>query len=233
MAATPILMIPGLNATWRAFEPELDTLYRFAGVMIADHKQGKSMAEIARFILKDAPERFILGGFSMGGYIAFEVLRQARERVEKLILIDTSARPDTPEASEKRKTAIDLTQAGKFDLAVANAFANAVHPANVGRADLKSIHVGMARANGPEVYVNHQQAIMARPDSRPDLGTIDISTLIVVGDSDQVTPPDAAREMADGISDARLVVIRKAGHMALLEESGQVSEALRSFLAVT
>lgn len=223
---SPILLIPGLNATPRAFQAQLDTLYRFGGVSIADHRQGSTMAEIATAILRDAPPRFGLGGFSMGGYIAFEIMRQAPERVERLLLIDTSARPDTPEAKEKRRGGIDLAKAGKFQLTVANTFPNAVHPANAENEIFKAIHLVMAKLMGPEVYVRHQEAIMARPDSRPDLKKIAVPTLIIVGDKDQITPLDAAEEMAAGIVGSELVVIEKAGHLALIEEPTQVNKAL-------
>jgi pimeloyl-ACP methyl ester carboxylesterase len=230
MAAMPILMIPGLNATARVFEAEMETLYRFGAVMIGDHRDGASMREIAASILSNAPPRFVLGGFSMGGYIALEIMRQAAERVEKLLLIDTSARPDTPEAIEKRRAAIDLVKAGKLGLAAANAFPNVVHPSNADNAELKGIHIGMAQANGPEVYVNQQVAMIGRPDSRPDLPKIKVQTLVIIGEGDQVIPLDAAKEVADGIANAQLVIIEQAGHLALLEQPAQVNAALEGFL---
>ncbi len=231
MADTPILMIPGLNATARAFAGEMDTLYRFGAVMVADHRRGTSVREIAAAILAEAPPRFVLGGFSMGGYIAFEIMRQAPERVERLMLIDTSARPDTAEATANRRKGMELARSGKFALAAASTFPNAVHPSNVGNAELKAIHLAMAEANGVDVYLRQQEAIIARPDSRPDLARINVPTLIVVGEADQITTPEAAREIAEEIAGAKLVTIAKAGHFALLEEPGQVNAALSEFLA--
>jgi pimeloyl-ACP methyl ester carboxylesterase len=230
MAATPILMIPGLNATARVFEAEMETLYRFGAVMIADHRDGASMREMAASILTNAPPRFVLGGFSMGGYIAFEIVRQAPERVTRLILIDTSARSDTAEATANRRKAIELARSGKFGLAAANAFPNAVHPSNVDNAELKAVHMAMAEANGPEVYVRQQEAIIARPDSRPDLARVRVPTLVLVGEADQITTPEAAREIADGIAGARLVTVADAGHLAVLEEPAQVNTAIADFL---
>ncbi len=231
MAGIPILMIPGLNATARAFAGEIDTFYRFGAVMVADHRRGASMREIAAAILADAPPRFVLGGFSMGGYIAFEIMRQAPERVERLVLIDTSARPDTPEAIANRRKGMELARSGKFALAAGSTFPNAVHPSNAGNAELKAIHLAMSEANGVEVYLRHQEAIIARPDSRPDLEQIKVPTLVVVGEADQITTPEAAREMAEGIAGAKLVTIAKAGHFALLEEPGQVNAELSEFLS--
>ncbi len=229
--AIPILLIPGLNCTAEIYRNQLPALWQFGPVTIANHLHGESMAEIAASILADAPPRFALVGFSMGGYIAFEVLRQARERVERLALLDTSARPDSPDSTLKRRDAIALTGQGRFALVVSTAFPNAVHSANQGDVELRALHTGMALAVGPEVYVRHQKAIIARPDSRPDLAGIAVPTLVVVGEADAITVPEAAYEMADGISDAQLVQVPKAGHMALAEQPEIVTRALVQWLS--
>ena len=230
MPRTPILMIPGLNATPRAFEAQMETLWRFGPVTIADNRQGSTVGEMAAAILADAPPRFVLGGFSMGGYVAFEIMRRAPERVSRLMLIDTQARPDTPEATANRRRGMELARAGKLDLAAAGTFPAAVHPAHVDDPALRAIHLDMARANGVEAYLRQQEAIIARPDSGPDLARIAVPTLIVVGDGDQITPPAAAQEMAAGSPGARLVVIAQAGHLALIEQPALVNAAIAAFL---
>ncbi len=228
--AIPILLIPGLNCTAEIYLRQLPAVWAFGPTSIANHQPGNSMREIAGHILADAPPRFALVGFSMGGYIAFEILRQAPERVVKLALLDTSARPDSDEATRKRRATIALTEQGKFRLAITQNFPNAVHPDHAEDAALRALHIGMAMASGPEVYKRHQVAIIERPDSRPDLAAIGVPTLVVVGEADAITPPDAAREIADGISGARLVVVRKAGHMALAEQPDVVTSALAEWL---
>ena len=231
MTRTPILMIPGLNATPRTFQAQMDTLWRFGPVTIADNQSGASIAGLATAILVEAPPRFVLGGFSMGGYIAFEIMRRAPERVTRLMLISTQARPDTPEATANRRRGIDLARAGKFEQAAASTFAATVHPDNANDEALRTIHLEMARTNGPDAYIRQQEAIIGRPDSGPDLAKIEVPTLIIVGEGDQITPPDAAREMAASIERATLAVIEKAGHMAVLEQAKQVNAAIAGFLA--
>ncbi len=226
----PILLVPGLNCTAEIYAHQVPALWQFGPVTIADHTEGNSMREIAAAILRDAPPKFALVGFSMGGYLAFEMLRQARGRVLKLALLDTSARPDTPEGAEKRRAAIALTEQGKFNLALAQSFPNAVHPDHVGNAALKALHVRMATANGGETYIRQQTAIIGRPDSRPELGAIEVPTLVVVGDKDAITVPDAAREMAAGFAEARLEVVTRAGHMALVEQHATVTAAMVEWL---
>lgn len=226
----PVLAIPGLNCSGRLYADILPALWTSGPVTVADHRNGESMAEIAAAILKDAPRVFALAGFSMGGYIAFEILRQARERVRKLALLDTSARPESPEAAEKRKGAIELAKGGRFGTLVNTQYPLLVSPAHARDAALRAAYVAMAEDVGPEAFVRHSWAIMARPDSRPDLGRIKVPTVVMVGEADQITPPELSREMAEAIPGARLVTIPNAGHLAPLENAEAVSKALGGWL---
>ena len=228
---TPFLLVPGLNCDARVYAGVAQALWPFGPVTIADHKIGDRVEEIARSILADAPPKFALIGFSMGGYVCFEILRQAPERVLKLALLDTTARPDSEEATANRRRLIALTQKGKFVEAIEQTFPKSVHRDNAGSSDLYAIHRGMAEANGPKIFEQQQEAIIARPDSRPLLGSIKVATLIVVGEGDQITPPDAAREMHEGIGGSKLLVVPRAGHLALLEQPEPVHAALKEWAA--
>lgn len=227
----PILLIPGLNCTAEIFRHQLPALWHHGPVSIASTLRGATVGELASAILSDAPPRFALTGFSMGGYIAFEILRQAPDRVLKLALLDTSARPDAPEATQKRRDAIALTGQGKFTQVVAAAFPNAVHPDHQSDVELRALHTRMSLAVGPETYIRQQNAIITRPDSRPDLSGITVPTLVIVGDKDALTIPEAAREMATGIPGARYVEVPGAGHMALAEQPDAVTAAMAEWLA--
>jgi len=99
----PILLVPGLVSSPRIFAPVVPALWRQGPVTVANHIRDDNMGAIARRILAEAPPRFALAGHSMGGYIAFEIVRQAPERVAKLALINTQARPDTPEVTARRR----------------------------------------------------------------------------------------------------------------------------------
>ena len=228
---TPFLLIPGLNCDARVYAPVTPALWQFGPVTIANHLQGDGLVEIAGAILAVAPPRFALAGFSFGGYLAFEILRQAPDRVLKLALIDTSARQDSPEVTETRHRRIGLAQGGKFGPVIEQSFPASVHPDNVSESRLYSLHRTMSEANGAEAYVRHQQAIIERPDSRSLLGSIAMPTIVVVGEGDQITPPDLAREMHAGISGSSLSVIPRAGHLALLEQPELVSTALKVWAA--
>ena len=228
---TPFLLVPGLNCDARVYAGVAQALWPFGPVTVANHQTGSTVEAIANGVLAHAPPKFALIGFSMGGYICFEILRQAPERVLKLGLLDTTARPDSEEATDNRRRMIALAQKGRFIDAVEQTFPKSVHAENAGNSDLYAIHRGMAEANGPKIYEQQQEAIISRPDSRPLLGSIKVPTLIVVGEGDQITPPDAAREMHEGIAGSELLVVPRGGHLALLEQPEPVHAALREWAA--
>ncbi len=167
------------------------------------------MAGIARRILAQAPPRFALVGLSMGGYVVFEVLRQAPERVAKLALLDTTARPDLPEQTEQRKLQIEMARGGRFDGIAKLLFPRFVSAAHQEDRTLKRIVRTMAEDTGADAFVRQQTAIIGRADSRPALGAITCPTLVLVGEQDVLTPPDRAAEIA--ARDSACAAGRRAG----------------------
>ncbi len=230
-AGIPVVMVPGLNCSARVYGQQLPALWPFGPVQIADHRRGSSMAEIAAGILAAAPPRFALAGFSMGGYIALEILRQARERILKLALLDTAAYPDAPEQTEKRLKNIAMTREGKAAEREEALWPLLVHESRLKDEAIRNVVREMHQETGAEVYINQQTAIMNRADSRPLLNGLKLNTLIVVGDSDQLTPPHAAREMHELVPDSRLDVIPNCGHMSTLERPDRVTKLLVEWLA--
>jgi pimeloyl-ACP methyl ester carboxylesterase len=228
---TPFLLIPGLNCDGRVYAPALTVMWPHGPVTVANHLDGEGLAGIAGNILSNAPPRFALAGFSMGGYLSFEILRQAPERVLRLALLDTNPYVDSPELAENRRRRIEQTKGGKFGLVTEQSFAGLVHSDNASDSGLYSIHRAMAEACGPDAYIRHQVAITTRPDCRPMLAAIKVPTLIVVGEADTISPMSAAREMSEGISGSTLVVVQRAGHMAPLENSIVVNKALAAWAA--
>jgi len=226
----PIVLVPGLLCSPRMYEPQIPALWGHGPVMVADHTRDDSMAGIARRILEQAPPRFVLIGLSMGGYISFEILRLAPGRVARLGLLDTQARPDTPEQSERRRAQIAMARDGKLLEVADQQFPLMFSAPRHGDDRLRGLNRQMAMDVGAEAFARQQTAIIGRPDSRPDLGAIGCPTLVLVGESDQITPPDRAQEMADAISDARLVAIPDSGHLSTLEQPAAVTAALTTWL---
>ncbi|MBI3716743.1 MAG: alpha/beta fold hydrolase [Betaproteobacteria bacterium] len=231
MARLPVVLIPGLISSPRFYEPALAALWRHGPVVVANHTQDDSMAAIARRILADAPPHFALAGHSMGGYLAFEIMRQAGERVARLALLDTTARADTPEQTERRRTQIAIVEKGRFDTIPGLQYPLLVHPSRLDDAALRETVRLMAEDNGAQAFIRQQTAIMNRIDSRDGLAAIQCPTLVLVGDSDALTPPDRAGEIAGGIRGSRLVTVSECGHMCLLEQPAAVVEALLEWMA--
>src|SRR5579864_5611285 len=221
--ALPTVLIPGLLCTPRLYAEQLSALWRFGPVTVADHTRDDSVAGIARRLLAAAPPRFVLIGLSMGGYTAFEVMRAAPDRVVRLALLDTSARPDLPEQGERRRALIALAREGRFAEVIEPLFLSWVHPSRRTDAALRGIVHGMAEDTGSQAFVRQITAIMTRPDSRPGLAAIRCPTLVLVGDKDEATSPDRAAEIADGIPGARLVTVPNCGHLSTLERPAGVT----------
>ena len=227
---TPLVLVPGLLCSARLYAPQIAGLWPHGPVMVADHRRDTSIEAIAKRILDNAPPRFALAGLSMGGYIAMNVLRQAPERVTRLALLDTTARPETPEQTEGRNKLIALAKAGKMDDVVnilAPRFLNAAHQKD---AALVQVVKDMAADTGADVFVQQQRAIIARPDSRPLLGNIKCPTLVLVGDGDVLTPPELSKEIAAGIAGARFVTVTNCGHLSTVEQPAAVNAAMSEWL---
>jgi pimeloyl-ACP methyl ester carboxylesterase len=227
----PIVLVPGLNCSARLYADQVPVLWRHGPVMVADHTRDDSMAAIARRILDAAPPYFALAGLSMGGYIALEIMRLAPDRVAKLALLDTNARSETPEQTERRKPLIAMARQGRFAQVPDIQFPVFVHRNRHGDEALRRLVRAMAEETGPEAFLRQQQAIISRRDARPSLAAISCATLVIVGDGDGLTPPVLAEEIAAGISGSRLVVIPDCGHLSTIERPEAVNAALIDWLS--
>ncbi len=226
----PILLVPGLGGSPRIYAPVAPALWRYGPVTVANHIRDDTIGAIARRILAEAPPRFALAGHSMGGYIAFEIMRQAPGRVAKLALINTQARPDTPEATTRRRGQIARAQAGEYHAVLDELFPGFVHPSRREVAALRQLVHDMGDDIGSEAFVRQQTAIISRPDSRPMLAWIKCPTLVLTGDEDNTIPNSLSKEMADGIPGAKLKILPNCGHLPQPEQPEATAAALVEWL---
>ncbi|HRQ57565.1 MAG TPA: alpha/beta fold hydrolase [Azoarcus taiwanensis] len=225
-----MLLLPGLLNGANLFEHQADVLAEVVGVSIADLSVSDSVAGLAQEVLARAPEEpFVLVGMSMGGYVALEIMRQAPERVRALVLMSTSARADTPEATATRRELIELGKRD-FPAVIEKLLARMAHPEHVNTPEVSGVFHSMATALGYEVFVRQQHAIIGRTDSRPTLSDIKCPTLVLCGREDLVTPLDDHRELVAAIAGAQLSIIDTCGHLAPLEQPEQVTDILRKWL---
>ena len=225
-----LILIPGLLCTDALYAPQLAALGESYEISVADHTRHESMAEIADSILATAPESFALAGLSMGGYIAFEILRRAPERVERLVLLDTSARADRDEQAQQRRMLIAMAERDGLKPVMDIILPLLLHAPNLGDQELVNTVKSMMVELGVEVFVRQQKAIIGRADAREELRNIQCPTLIIVGEHDGLTPPKVAREMADRIKGATLEIIPGSGHLSTLEEPIAVNAVLSNWL---
>jgi pimeloyl-ACP methyl ester carboxylesterase len=231
VAREPLVLIPGLLCSPALWAPQVAALSAIADIRIGDHTQHESMAGIAASILAQAPDRFALAGLSMGGYIAFEIMRQAPERVTKLALLDTLAVADTPERRAGRHDLIALAEKHGLERVMEKLIPLFIHTDRLSDAALVAVVQGMARDTGVAAFKRQQMAIISRPDSRPTLATIRCPTLLLVGRDDVLTPVVAHEEMAAAIPGSRLTIIENCGHLSTLEQPAAVNAALLTWLS--
>jgi len=229
---TPILLVPGLGCSARLYAPQLPALWQLGPVTIANHTTSNTMAGIGKAILEQAPPRFHLIGLSMGGYIAFELLRQQPERIEKLVLLDTGSRADVPEQSERRKKLMAMAREDRLALVNEVLWPLLVHESRHADRELRQTVDAMLTEVGPAAFIRQQEALIGRPDSRPGFAAIRSPTLVIVGDGDRLTPPELSEEIAGGIAGARLETVAECGHLSTLERPEAVTRLLVDWISV-
>ena len=175
-------------------------------------------------------DKVVLGGLSMGGYASFAFLRRHRERVSALILADTRAEADPPEGIEKRTNQQGMVEReGTSGLIDALVGALLSEDTRTNKPDVVD-HVRKAMDNPAAGFIGALEAMKGRPDSSDELASIDVPTLVIVGENDGVTPPDAARKIHEHVGGSRLVTIPSAGHISNLESPEAFNSAVAEFL---
>lgn len=220
MRPAPLLLLPGT----------LCNAALWSGLALGDRVQivpvlrGNTLAETAERVLENAPERVQLVGFSLGAIVAFEVLRRAPERIERLILL--SANPHAP-------TEQQLSVWAEQEREVRNGQFPEVAGRLAGSAGQHfETALAMALEVGPQIFLEQLELLRSRPDSRPDLANWQGPLTILVGENDTVTPPALAYEMAELVPQAELHIIPKAGHFLPLDAPQAVSQALKGAVHV-
>lgn len=226
---TPLLLLPGLLCDAGLWAPQAEALADVAEVQVADLTQDDRVEAMAARVLARAPARFALAGLSMGGYVAFEILRQAPERVSRLALLDTTAAPDSPERALQRRRSLAILKRGRFLGVTQQLLPTLVHPRHVHGPVGQAVQA-MAQRVGPEAYRRQQTAILHRPDSRPLLPTLTQPTLVLGGADDALTPPAMLQALAAPIPQAQWHTLPDCGHLPTLEQPEATTALLRRWL---
>lgn len=231
MSKPNLLLIPGLLCDRRLWQAQVEGLRHSAECTVADVAGRNTIAGLASAAIAKMPAGpFAVAGLSMGGYVALEVVRQAGTRVAGLALLDTTARPDSDQATADRRRMMTLAETD-FDRVVNALLPKLLLPAHMRDAKIVATVKAMATATGVAGYTRQQEAIIARIDSRPHLAAIRCPTLVLCGRDDLLTPVALHEEMANAIPGARLVVAPQCGHLSPLEQPQLVTMNLVHWLS--
>lgn len=231
------------HAMWEAQREGVGAIYRLICPDLRGH--GLSAAPDGIYLIEDMAadvvelldhlritERIVVGGLSMGGYVALAIAARYPERLRGLVLMDTRAGADSPEAAKAREElAQKVLAAGSAEPAVLAMMPRLWSPATrTRRPDLIARFEARMFRTPARAVAGALRGMAARPDRTADLPGMQMPTLVVVGSDDVITPPAEARAMAEAIPNARLIEVPDAGHLAPLENPGQVNAALLQFL---
>ena len=188
-------------------------------------------AEVAGLLAHLGVERIVLGGLSMGGYVAFSFLRRYGPMVEGLVLADTRASADTPEVLERRTTQQGLVARDGPGAVVDTLLTGLLsEPTRSNRPELVAQVRGLMD-NPAAGFIGALEAMKGRPDVTADLAGITVPTLVLVGEDDAQSPPDVVRGWQEQIAGSRLVVLPQAGHLSNLEAADGFNAAVDDFVA--
>ena len=227
---TPLVLLPGMMCDARLFGPQTAALSGHRPVHLAPIGGHDSMAALAAEVLAHAPPRFALAGLSMGGIVAMEVLRQAPGRVERLALLDTNPRAETPEVRAGREPQVAKARAG----GLASVMRDEMKPNYLAdgprRGDILDLCMAMALDLGPEVFERQSRALAARPDQQATLRDFRGPALVLMGEDDRLCPRDRHDLMHSLIAGSRLAIVEGAGHLPTLEQPERTTAELIRWL---
>ncbi|EPE2678982.1 alpha/beta fold hydrolase [Vibrio alginolyticus] len=228
---TSLVWLPGLLCDGTLFEEVNRALPSWVEPSCPTLASLPSMEQLAQKVLQDAPQEFVLGGLSMGGILAFEVYRQAPNRVKGLILMDTNAADEKPEVTQKRDALVSRALSGEFERITPDTLMPVlIHPSRLQDKVLTERIEGMAVNVGLEAFEAHAKALATRPDARPLLADIQVPTLVITGKEDKLCPLDNHLLMERCIPNVTLHVIPECGHLSTLEQPLIVSEVMTTWL---
>lgn len=224
---TSLVLLPGTLCTEALFAPQVEALADVADLQVLPLTTGATVAACAAETLQRAPERFALTGFSQGGVVALEMMRQAPQRVQKLCLISTNPRGSTPQNLETWARWQHEARSGNL-ADIVRFHTNCVGDGQE-NADVRNAVEEMASAVGVETFLVQLEMLASRTDSRSSLGEIRCPSLLIAGCQDRVTPPKLHEEMCALIPQATFVPVAACGHYAPLEQPLVVSTLLHEW----
>ena len=231
MERIPLVLLSGTLCDALLWEYQLTHLADIASMQVGDLTQSDMLSGVARDVLAAAPEKFALAGLSYGGIVAFEIMRQAPERVLKLALLNTTPKAVSLEKKEAQQRFVGMAHTGEFREITTDYLKDAMlDPQHQKDMVLRAKILQMAENIGIEGFINQIKAQLQRPDSTPDLEQIACPTLLLTGRMDQLCTVALHEEMAAKIPFSRLVIVENCGHLSTMEQPEIVTQAMHEWL---
>jgi pimeloyl-ACP methyl ester carboxylesterase len=231
MSDRPFLyLLPGLLCDDFVFAEQTRALADRATIRVPNFFGFDSLAAMAEHVLEEAPPRFALAGFSMGGRVALQIVQRAPHRVERLALLDTGAEGRQPGEEVVRQKLVDLAHAEGMAALAARWLPPMLHPAHYEDCAIVGPLTAMISRATPRIFEAQVRALLERPDAREVLAAISCPTLVACGRQDGFSPLGQHQAMAEAIKNAVLEIFEEAGHFAPVEAPAAVSAALRRWL---
>ncbi|WP_433852918.1 alpha/beta fold hydrolase [Stenotrophomonas nitritireducens] len=225
----PLLLLPGLLNDAELWRAQIADLSDIADCIVGDQTRGDTLQAVAEDVLAQAPPRFALAGFSLGGFVAQQILRVAPARVRRLALIGTSIHADSPErAAQRRAQRASVRLPGTFHGFGDRLMRSYIDASRLDDHDLVQRVRAMTTRLGADVFL--RQSALERPDGHAVLAAYRDPLLIVCGANDRITPPAVSEEMHALAPHSQLRVLPGCGHLAPMEKPDEVSAALRGWL---
>ena len=226
-----LAMIPGTLCDDLLFSHQIAEFKDIFDCHVVDHSNSDSLYDVAANILSQMPETFSIMGLSYGGIIAFEMIRQAPERINRLILLNTNYKLPSKETLENLQKFVGMTILGDFKKITTDFLKDVmIYPGHPNLAEIRNTVLQMALNIGEKKYLNQVKAQLERPSSKKDLKNITCPTLIIAGMEDKVCPVALHQTMSDMIPNATLVILEKCGHLSTLEQPKAVNRSIRMWL---
>jgi pimeloyl-ACP methyl ester carboxylesterase len=223
---TPLLLIPGMMCDarmWGGFAADSPILHALP-------TRHDTVQALAAAILHGAPPRFALAGLSMGGIVAMEILAQAPGRVERLALLDTNPRAETPAVQASRVPQIARALSGDLASVLRDEMKPNYLAPGPGQGPILDLCMDMALTLGPQVFAQQSRALMTRPDQTATLAAFRGPALVLMGEHDRLCPRDRHDQMHALMPQSHLVIVPQAAHLPTLENPLQTAAHLRHWL---
>lgn len=227
---TPLVLLPGMMCDARLFGPQIDALSHSRAIHIAPIQRHDTVEALASDVLSNAPPYFALAGLSMGGIVAMEMLRQAPGRIERVALMDTNPLAEADSIKANRSLLMAKVEQGHLQQVMRDEMKPNYLSDGPKRGAILDLCMAMATSLGPDAFLAQSMALQSRPDQQDTLRTSPQPTLILCGEEDSLCPVHRHELMANLMPNARLQIIKGAGHLPTLEQPAETTRALQDWL---